>query len=76
MDRLGDRFDLKEFHRVVLSNGSMPLEVLDRVVQDYIDAELASVRSLAGSVCSSPAWRCPGLGLRRRRAGDDGRRSG
>jgi len=42
MDQLGDRFDLKEFHRVVLSNGSMPLEVLERVVQDYIDAELAS----------------------------------
>jgi uncharacterized protein (DUF885 family) len=41
MDQLGDRFDIKEFHRVVLSNGSMPLEVLERVVQDYIDAQLA-----------------------------------
>jgi uncharacterized protein (DUF885 family)/Tol biopolymer transport system component/streptogramin lyase len=40
MDRLGDRFDLKEFHRVVLSNGSMPLEVLERVVEDYIEAML------------------------------------
>ncbi|HSR30384.1 MAG TPA: DUF885 family protein, partial [Anaerolineae bacterium] len=37
MDRLGDRFDLKEFHRVVLSNGSMPLEVLERVVEEYIE---------------------------------------
>jgi uncharacterized protein (DUF885 family) len=42
MDRLGERFDLKEFHSVVLSNGSMPLEVLERVVQDYIDQKLAS----------------------------------
>ena len=42
MDRLGERFDLKEFHRVILSNGSMPLDVLERVVQDYIDTILAS----------------------------------
>jgi uncharacterized protein (DUF885 family) len=40
MDRLGDRFDLKEFHNVVLSNGSMPLEVLERVVDDYIEGKL------------------------------------
>jgi uncharacterized protein (DUF885 family)/Tol biopolymer transport system component len=36
-DRLGDQFDLKDFHRVVLSNGSMPLEVLERVVDAYIE---------------------------------------
>jgi uncharacterized protein (DUF885 family)/metal-dependent hydrolase (beta-lactamase superfamily II) len=42
MDLLGDRFDLKEFHSIVLTNGSMPLEVLERVVDDYIQAELAS----------------------------------
>jgi uncharacterized protein (DUF885 family) len=41
MDQLGDRFDLKEFHNVVLANGSMPLDILEQVVQDYIDAELA-----------------------------------
>ena len=35
-DKLGDRFDLKEFHNVVLSNGSMPLAILERVVDDYI----------------------------------------
>jgi uncharacterized protein (DUF885 family) len=35
-DTLGDRFDLKEFHNVVLSNGSLPLAILKRVVDDYI----------------------------------------
>ena len=39
--QLGDQYDLKEFHNVVLGNGSMALDVLDRVVQDYIDAKLA-----------------------------------
>ena len=42
MDQLGERFDLKEFHSVILSNGSMPLDVMERVVQDYIDAKLAA----------------------------------
>jgi uncharacterized protein (DUF885 family) len=40
MDQLGDRFDLKEFHSVVLGSGSMPLEILERVVDDYIERKL------------------------------------
>ena len=40
-EQLGAQYDLKEFHNVVLGNGSMALDVLDRVVQDYIDAKLA-----------------------------------
>ena len=39
---LGEKFDLKDFHRVILGNGSMPLAVLDRVVADYIATELDS----------------------------------
>lgn len=39
MDELGDQFDIKEFHRVVLGNGSMPLDILERVVRDYIAAK-------------------------------------
>lgn len=35
---LGERFDLRQFHRVVLENGSMPLEILERVVDQYIDS--------------------------------------
>ena len=40
MDELGDAFDIKEFHNLVLGSGSMPLDILERVVQDYIDAKL------------------------------------
>ena len=39
MDQLGDQFDLKEFHRVVLSNGSMPLDILESVVNRYISSK-------------------------------------
>lgn len=39
MDQLGERFDLKEFHTLVLSNGSMPLAILEQVVQEYIDTQ-------------------------------------
>lgn len=33
---LGDKFDLRAFHNVVLKNGSMPLDILERVVAEYI----------------------------------------
>lgn len=33
---LGDDFDLAAFHRLVLGSGSMPLDVLERVVEDWI----------------------------------------
>jgi len=39
MDALGPRFDIKKFHDVVLSNGSLPLSLLERVVDDWIAAE-------------------------------------
>jgi uncharacterized protein (DUF885 family) len=33
---LGDEFDIRDFHRVVLDNGAMPLDLLDRVVDEWI----------------------------------------
>ncbi len=38
---LGDAFDIREFHNVVLTNGSMPLTLLERLVREYIDAKRA-----------------------------------
>jgi uncharacterized protein (DUF885 family) len=34
--QLGPKFDLKEFHEVVLRNGALPLDVLQREVEQWI----------------------------------------
>lgn len=36
---LGDRFDIKGFHDVVLGNGILPLRVLDNVVKEWVAAQ-------------------------------------
>lgn len=33
---LGEAFDIRDFHRVILDSGAMPLELLDRVVDAWI----------------------------------------
>ncbi len=33
---LGENFSLKEFHNLVLRTGTVPLEVLDQAVDDYV----------------------------------------
>jgi len=37
---LGDKFDLKTFHDAVLKNGAVPLGILERLIDRYIEAEL------------------------------------
>src|SRR5579859_840725 len=34
--KLGDKFDIKEFHHAGLSAGAMPLDILSRVIGDYV----------------------------------------
>lgn len=38
--RLGDKFNLREFHEVMLQNGAMPLGILEDVVNEWIDDQL------------------------------------
>jgi uncharacterized protein (DUF885 family) len=37
MEALGERFDLKAFHRLILVNGSVPLSILESLVDSYME---------------------------------------
>jgi uncharacterized protein (DUF885 family) len=39
-EKLGDGFDIREYHEVVLSDGAMPLPVLEAKVDRWIDSQL------------------------------------
>jgi uncharacterized protein (DUF885 family) len=40
--RLGAKFDIRDFHDVVLGGGAMPLQILERTVEAYIERKLKS----------------------------------
>ncbi|MBY5920111.1 DUF885 domain-containing protein [Ferrimonas balearica] len=40
--QLGDRFDLRDFHDVVLQNGAVPLDVLEQLIERYINDKQTS----------------------------------
>ena len=37
-DALGEDFDIRTFHDVVLKNGAMPMAILEQVVDQYIES--------------------------------------
>ncbi len=36
-EKLGDKFDVREYHEVVLSNGAVPLNILEEMVNQWIE---------------------------------------
>jgi uncharacterized protein (DUF885 family) len=40
MDQLGEEFDIKAFHKLILGQGSLPLPILEKVVGDWIEDQL------------------------------------
>lgn len=45
---LGSKFDIKDFHAVVLENGGVPLTVLEELVDRWVATTLSSIAGLAG----------------------------
>ena len=52
---LGDRFDLKAFHAVVLENGGVPLTILEQLVDEWIATTKAAAPAAAPAAAASQA---------------------
>lgn len=39
-EQLGDKFDIRKFHEVILSNGALPLDVLEDLVNQWVVSEM------------------------------------
>jgi uncharacterized protein (DUF885 family) len=55
MDELGDGFDIKAFHRAVLSHNRLPLSLLEELIDDYVADELARATPRRAGGRLSPA---------------------
>lgn len=42
-ETLGDDFDVKEFHKVILSKGTVTMEILEEILDQYLDKKLAEL---------------------------------
>ena len=49
-EALGEAFDLKDFHDIVIGDGSLPMSVLEREVERYVDETLAATTGRASVV--------------------------
>ena len=43
--RLGDKFDIRDFHDAVLAHGSVPLFVLEKNIKRFIEQKSAMAKS-------------------------------
>ena len=37
--QLGEKFDLRQFHEVILTNGAVPLDILEELVNDWVKSK-------------------------------------